>query len=461
MFSTAPVRVLICVITALLVSAATTSVAASEKVLYRIFLQDGTAIVSYGEYARVADRVVFSIPIGPLEPTPRLHLVSIADTAVDWGRTEEYTEAVRARRYAETRGEEDFAILSNHVASALNEVALTKDPVRRLEMAEEARKNLAEWPKQNFGYRAADVRQLLWMFDDVVSQLRAATGQTRFDLNLYAVTLPPPLPDALPDPDARGTYEQALKLARLTADAGERMSLLRAITTALQPNDAAGWESTVRVAAASELAAEARTTAAYSDLAARTTAAARTRAQAADVTGIQALIKRVETEDERLGRRRPQEVAALLAALDSNLDAARRLRLARDAWSLRADTLERYRTSLEPAIGQLRRSQRWLEAIRDLAGPAPQSLGYLEWRMKEAGRALAALQPPSEIESAQSMLDTAAKMAARAAGTRRKAVESTDMAIAWEASSAAAGALMMFERALDDINRLTSPPQIR
>lgn len=460
MFSTAGPRAVIFVI-AIVVMSLGASVSASEKVLYRIFLHDGSNIVSYGEYTRVADRVVFSIPIGALEPAPQLQLVTIADTAVDWRRTEEYTEAVRARRYAETRGEEDFAILSTHVAAALNDVALTKDPVRRLEMAEEARRNLAEWPKQNYGYRAADVRQLLWMFDDVVSQLRAAAGQPRFDLNLYAVTLPPAPADPLPDPDARQTYEQALKIARLTQDPTERMSLLEAITRTLERKESAPWAASVRDAAAFELNAELRTTGAYADLAKRMMAAADARANAADVTGIQTLIKRLDNEDERLGRRRPQEIAALTAMLDLRLDAARRLRLARDAWALRVETIKAYATLLETGIDHLRRSRRWLESIRELAGPAPQSLEYLEWRMKEANRTLRGIRPPAEVASIQSLLHTAATMGLRAAGTRRKAIESSDMAVAWEASSAAAGALMMFERALDELNKLTSPPQLR
>lgn len=460
MFSTAGVRAVSFVI-AMLVAAPAASLAAPEKVLYRIFLQDGTAIVSYGEYTRVADRVVFSIPIGALEPTPQLQLVSISDTAVDWRRTEEYTEAIRARRYAETRGEEDFAILSSHVAAALNDVALTKDPVRRLEMAEEARRNLAEWPKQNYGYRAADVRQLLWMFDDVVSQLRAAAGQTRFDLSLYAVTLPPAPAEPLPDPDVRQTYDQALKLARLASDPAERISLLKAIAAALKPEESAAWAAGIRDAAASELDAELRTTGAYADLSTRMMAAADVRAKAADVNGIQTLIKRVDGEDERLGRRRPQEIAALMAMLDLRLDAARRLRLARDAWALRAATIKAYATLLETGIEHFRRSRRWLEAVRDLAGPAPKSLEYLEWRMKQATRSLVGIKPPAELEPIQSLLATASAMGLRAAGTRRKAIESSDMAVAWEASSAAAGALMMFERALDELNRLTSPPQLR
>ena len=44
-------------------------------------------------------------------------------------------------------------------------------------MAQEARGNLARWPSQNFGYRAAEVAQLTGMLDEVISELRVAAGQ--------------------------------------------------------------------------------------------------------------------------------------------------------------------------------------------------------------------------------------------------------------------------------------------
>jgi hypothetical protein len=436
--------------------------ASDERSLYRIFLQDGTALVSYGEYARVAGRVVFSVPIA-LDPAPELRLVSIADTVVDWRRTEEYTEGVRARRYAETRGEDDFAILSNHVASALNEVAHTPDPAQRLALAQEARANLAEWPKRNYGYRAADVTQLLWLFDDVIGKLRAAAGQTGFDLNLYAATSPPAYPDPLPVPDARDTVENAFAAARL-AEPAERMSLLDAIATALSPmGDAGGngWESTLRERALADLAAERQIDRAYAAMAQRMLAAADRRARHADVRGIQGLIASVIEADERLGRFRPRETTALLTALDSRLDEARRLRLAHDGWALRGPTLRRYRLAVEPALAQLRRTKQWLEDIRALAGPSPSSLSTIERRMADVGRTLEHVTAPVEATGVHGLLATVATMAMRAAQTRRDAVQSNQMPVAWEASSAAAGALMMLEQALDEINRLTSPPRPR
>ena len=36
--------------------------AADDATLLRVFLKDGTSLVSYGEPARVGDRVVFSMP---------------------------------------------------------------------------------------------------------------------------------------------------------------------------------------------------------------------------------------------------------------------------------------------------------------------------------------------------------------------------------------------------------------
>ena len=179
------------VLLSLLVLACSARVDAAESVLYRLFLMDGTTLISYGEFARVADRVVFSIPLGDTTESPALQLVSIPQSSVDWERTDRYSDAVRARRFAETRGESDFAGLSSRVTDALNQIALTSDPARRLAMAVEARGNLARWPGENFGYRATDVGQLVGMLDEVISELRVAAGQSSFDVSLVANVTPP------------------------------------------------------------------------------------------------------------------------------------------------------------------------------------------------------------------------------------------------------------------------------
>ena len=58
-------------VAAVLVMPARRLAAADDATLLRVFLNDGTSLVSYGEPARVGDRVVFSMPTGT-GPSPPL-----------------------------------------------------------------------------------------------------------------------------------------------------------------------------------------------------------------------------------------------------------------------------------------------------------------------------------------------------------------------------------------------------
>jgi hypothetical protein len=447
---------------AVLVLAAAAPSTAAESVLYRLFLMDGTTLISYGEFSRVADRVVLSIPVGASETAPSLELVSIPQGSVDWERTDRYSQAVRARRYAETRGENDFAGLSSRVAEALNQIAQTRDPSRRLAMAVEARGNLARWPADNYGYRAADVAQLVNLLDEVISELRVAAGQSSFDVSLVANVIPAAPAELLPAPSLRDTMEGALAAAAVTKEPAERVSLLRAVAAALsEPAVEGGWAAALHTRASAELAAEVRIDKAYTDLTESTIAAATARASRADVTGVQVLVQTVLKADDRLGRRRPQETAALLALLDMRLDEARRLRLAQDAWVVRRAMFASYRKTIAPALLEMRRVSQSLESIRQLAGPAPGLLPRLEERLTLLRQQLAAITPPVELQAAHELFAAAFQMARRAASGRRNAILSGDMKLAWDASSAAAGALMLLDRARTELDRLTTPPSTR
>jgi hypothetical protein len=439
-----------------------TAAQAADSVLYRLFLQDGTSITSYGEFARVAGRVVLSIPLGDPSQSPALQLISIPETSVDWLRTDRYSQAVRAKRYGETRGETDFALLSARVTEALNQIALTPEPERRLAMAVEARGNLARWPSQNFGYRAADVAQLVGMLDEVISELRVAAGHTSFDVSLVANVMPSAPEDLLPEPTFRDSMEQAVAAASAAADPSERISLLDAVTAALQePAQAGGWAAALRLRALTDLTAERRIDKAYTDLSSSLMASAAVRAQRGDVPGMQALVQSALKADDRLGRRRPQQTSALLQLLDLRLDEARRTRLARDAWIVRSDSYRDYRAAIAPALAEFRASASLLESIRQLAGPEPRALPRLEQRLIMARLQLAAITPPVDLQSVHALFISTFQMAKRAASARRNAISSGEMSLAWEASSAAAGAAMMFQNAGDELKRLTTPPPNR
>jgi hypothetical protein len=154
-------------------------------------------------------------------------------------------------------------------------------------------------------------------------------------------------------------------------------------------------------------------------------------------------------------------VAGLLAVLDAKIDAARRLRLARDAWVLRAALLKTYWRDVRQGLDRLLGVRLWLTDVRQLAGPSPDALRRLAYDAEVAGHELGKVQAPSEVASAHSALANSCRMAVRAAKTRLDALRSGSMDAAWEASSAAAGALLLLDQAVEDLRRITREPPPR
>ena len=195
---------------ALLLARCTPAVAADDVTLLRVFLTDGSALVSYGEPARIGDRVVFSMPTAAM-PNPPLHLVDLAAARVDWERTNRYSDAARAAHYIDTQAEFDYAALSTRMTQALDQLTQTVDAARRLAIAENARKMLAAWPPAHYNYRLNEVRQMLSLLDEAIADLRAAAGDGRFDLTLAAFAEPPPVVQlVVPPPTPKETVEQVL-----------------------------------------------------------------------------------------------------------------------------------------------------------------------------------------------------------------------------------------------------------
>jgi hypothetical protein len=87
------------------------------------------------------------------------------------------------------------------------------------------------------------------------------------------------------------------------------------------------------------------------------------------VTGVERVVRRVLREDDRLGQRRPNEMASALATLDATLDSARRLRLARDSFAARAAICALQSAIAEPLVSDAHVA-RALDEIRRLAGPS-------------------------------------------------------------------------------------------
>ena len=438
------------------------SAAATDATLLRLFLTDGTPLVSYGEFARVEDRVIFSMPVGGTAEQPRLHVVTIPAGVVDWERTDRYAASARYQHYAATRAEEDFSRLSNDVARVLNEVALTKEPHKALQIAEQARQTLADWPRQHYGYRQRDVREIVGLLDEAISDLRAAAGIGAFDLSFVAMAADVPLEPMYGMPAPRELVTQLLAVANLAQRSAERVTLLQSALILLDEvgSTTVGGE-TLRSAITARIRDELVIDEKYARFSKRWLAAAERASSRARVSEVEGILARIARDDQRLGRRRPEVVQALQASVNAHLDNARRLRLVRDQWLMRRSAYRDYERSVSAAILQLVKSQAALDAIKRLEGPSPSTLTSLRTRLDGGADRLDRLTIATDLRPVHELLVGAWRFAETAVRTRQDAIGSGDMPTAWRASSAAAGALMMLSRVQGEIRRLLEPPQLR
>ena len=435
---------------------------AAETTLLRLFLADGTALVSYGEFARLDDRVIFSMPVGGTSEQPRLQVVTIPAGAVDWTRTDRYANSARYQHYASTRGEADFSRLSTEVARVLNEIALATDPHRALQIAEKARQTLADWPKAHYGYRQRDVREIVGLLDESIADLRAAAGIGAFDLTFVAATVDVPLEPLLGMPAPGETVNQLLAVAKLAERSADRVARLRSALAVLHEAAATiHGADRMRESVDAQIRLEYRIDDQYTRLSRRWLQAAAKASARAQVRDLEVALERIAREDRKLGGRRPEVIQALNASVNAHLDSARKLRLLRDQWMLRRAVYREYERSVSGSILQLVKSQPALDAIKRLDGPSPSSLANLRLRLQGGAERLQRVTVPKEVRSAHDLLVSAWQFAEAAVRTRHEAIGSGDLSTAWRASSAAAGALMMLGRVQGELRNLLEPPRLR
>jgi len=442
--------------------------AETDATLLRLFLTDGSALVSYGEYARVDDRVIFSTPVGGTAQEPRLYVVSLPAAKIDWPRTDRYAASARAQWYAKTRGEADFQRLSGDVARILNEIALSRDRRGALAIAERARATLVTWPADHFGYRQNDVREIVTLLDEAISSLRASVGISEFAVDLVAspdnatIEIEP----LLGMPSGQEQLDQLFRLAAMTDRASDRIALLHA-ALALLDEVGSGISRTaadrLRVSIEGEIREEARIDARYALMSRRLMNAADRAATAARISDVERVLNQIPTEDRKLGQRRPQTVQALRASVQGQLDAARRLRLLKDRWVIRQALYREWQQSAGVQLLRLVKERPVLDAIRTLQGPSPdalvsaqKALGGGADRLERIGVAV-----PDDLRGVNDLLVSAWRFAENAMTARYSAISGGKVETAWEASSAAAAALILLDRAQEEIRTLLEPPRLR
>ena len=448
-----------------LVLALPASVAAAESdaSLFRIFLRDGRSVVSFGEFARLDEEVVFSMPVGGPADAPRLHVVSMPSSTIDWPRTDRYAAAVRYERYAATRGEDDFQLLSSDIARVLNDVALSSDKQAALRSAEQARRTLADWPAAHYGYRERDVREVVSLLDEAVSELRAQAGLNNFAVALVAAPLLPEPERLLPAPTLRGQIDQTLLAAGYAGRVAGQLALLQEVLalvgeagTSIPSIEATRLRRTVE----GQIRAETDVDRRYQAVSNRLLASATKAASEARITDVERVLNRVSKEDARLGGRRPEVIQALNATLQVALENARHLRLLRDQWAVRRAGYRLYQRTIGSELLQLVKMQPALESIRRLDGPSPLVLVGLRGKLQGGADRLGRLDVPDYVRTTHDVLVSAWRFAENAVDIRYDAVSSGNVAIAWQASSSAAGALLMVARVQQDIRALLEPPRL-
>ena len=458
------VGVLVCLAVTVQPAAPAADPALSDVALFRIFLLDGSSVVSYGEYARVDGEVVFAMPLGTSLKDPRLQVITLPAAAVDWLRTDRYALSTRYQRYVATQAETDFAVMSAEVAAILNQIALTTEPERALKIADEARRTLAEWPSRHFGYRQHDISDIVSLIDDAVSGLAGARESGSVQLSFVNLVPTIPIEPVLGMMSPRDQVARLVRLADMLPRAADREAVLRAALSILD-DPASGITAddiaAVRRSLESQLRNETSINDRYAKLAKRLTGDARRAAASASVAGVERVLGTVAAEDAKLGRKRPESVSALIAELDAQLEAARDLRLRRDQWELRRDLYREYVNRVSAQVSQLVRAQASLEAIRRLAGPSPARLLALKETLEGGADRLQRLGAPAQLQLAHDLLVNAWRFAEGAAVTRHTAVISGDLATARQASSAAAGSLLLLARAQAEMRSALEPPRPR
>ena len=220
------------------------------------------------------------------------------------------------------------------------------------------------------------------------------------------------------------------------------------------------WAVAARARIRQSIEAEAAIDRDYATLASRVLARAERRVRRADVRGLTRLRDDVLKQDARLGGKRPQQLDALLATLDQRLDAAQRLRLARDRWSMQAETFRLYRRAIGAWVDVLRRAEKPLQR-HSRAGRAdrrrcwPSSNG----RFARLDPTMRAVLVPVDLRGTHASLVSAWQLADTAIEQRQRAIARNDIDLARNASAAAAGSLMLFERVQTEIARSLEAPK--
>lgn len=426
---------------------------------FRIFLRDGRVLASYGEFARVDDDLVFVVTQGERGGVETHDLITVPVAKVDMARTVEYASALRTAKYGSTRGEREYLDLTEDISRALAELEASDDKDRRLGIAQVARARLAAWSSQHFNYRAAELRQLVSLFDELIVELQAATGVSHFSLDLVATAAASSAVPLMEAPSSVESVQMALVAAAATEIGIEKLALLqsanRVVATLPQASAA------LRAEVARVLDDETRVDASYrvliKDAVSRADAAVR---QGRPVV-VARLIADLTAGDARLGHRRARDVAGVLRRLEAEARLAADQKAALDRWASVQHELRAYETRVRVVLDGWMGQMPALSPIRGRRRATPANLEAASRRFSELDRALAALRPPDELRNVHGVFRSAIQMVRQGLVLQERLAVAPNAQIARNASSAIVGAELLRARGLADLAAGLVPRRVR
>jgi len=200
---------------------------------------------------------------------------------------------------------------------------------------------------------------------------------------------------------------------------------------------------------------------AYQKLAADIEAKTRDAVKHGSVTAVTRLRDELAARSRTLNSRRAVELVALARRLDAALEAARVHRLALDHYLYALGHMKTYERQIRPALAGLDGLTAVLEAIRDMRDVRFETLESSAARFDTLIAQASRVSAPDDLAGVHATILSTLRMAKEACARRRHAVIANKIEIARDASSAAAGALLLSAQARQDLVKGMQAPNVQ
>jgi predicted HAD superfamily Cof-like phosphohydrolase len=249
------------------------------------------------------------------------------------------------------------------------------------------------------------------------------------------------------------------RAAAAAADVAEdRVAVLRAASSVLSREPGV---DDLKAEVATELDVERAAEAAYKAMGADVLAKADAAVRKADIESLQNLRASLAERDRALGGRRPAQMAIIAAALEAKFEVARMHRLSLEHYTMVRRSLLDYERQARPVMSGIDGLTPVLTYVRDGKFTAYERLVRAGARVETLAADLAAIAPPPDLTDVHATLVSALHMAAEAVSRRRMAATTLSAEIDQQASTAAAGALLLTGHAREQLVVRLFPPRIQ